>query len=174
MSVSRKRQFLSATHVILYSLIILVVVYCLGHLKQNLAETPIITLNVVSPCVENTAKIAENNECVEDTRSLKLLVADNFYSRQRGLSKQPELFDVDGMVFQYASPQDVTFVMRDMSFDIDFAFVREDGVISKVVRNVEASFEGEIKSDEPVTAVIEVPSSKQLLKHVCVGSKLDL
>lgn len=101
---------------------------------------------------------------------LDLLISQNWHSRFQGLSGRSHLDDHDGMIFLYEKPQHVTFVMRNMKFVLDFAFVGKNGEISQMVRNVDASYNGNIKSDYPVIAVIEIPSSKQLFEFVRIGS----
>lgn len=59
-------------------------------------------------------------------------VADDMNSRYTGLSEYDELIDGQGMIFLYMKEGMKTFVMRNMSFDIDIIFADADGEVTEV------------------------------------------
>lgn len=111
------------------------------------------------PEIQNVYVYANNVSKTEKPSVLSLIVADNFYLRFKGLSDRRELQSADGMIFIYPKPRNVSFVMRDMNFHLDIAFVNDAGSIVDLLRNIPSDFEGTIDSMAPVSAVVEIPSS---------------
>ena len=64
--------------------------------------------------------------------NLDCYVADDMNSRYTGLSEYDELAYGEGMVFLYMQEGMKSFVMRDMSFDIDIIFADGDGEVTEV------------------------------------------
>lgn len=88
-------------------------------------------------------------------------IADDMNSRYTGLSEYDELPYGKGMVFLYMEEGMKSFVMRNMSFDIDIIFADADGEVTEV-HSAEAP-DGDIPErtlDEYngfAQAVVEVP-----------------
>lgn len=120
--------------------------------------------------------VAKTGSSLEYRHPLKLIVADNFYLRFKGLSNRPSLPTEDGMIFIFHKTQQARFVMRDMKFNLDFAFLDEAGTIIKLERNVSKGFEGKIESGNQVSAVVEIPSGNpaaQFLTEQAILKRID-
>ncbi|MDF9745801.1 DUF192 domain-containing protein [Natrinema salsiterrestre] len=59
-------------------------------------------------------------------------IADDNNERYTGLSDHDSLEPGDGMLFVYDEEQDLTFVMREMDFDIDIIYIGADGEITSI------------------------------------------
>lgn len=141
-----------------------------GLVKQSLTETDLETFIIDRPLSnENDTEISVS---LPQTDTLNLLVASNWYSRYLGLSNYNFVSACDGMIFLYPSPRNVSLIMRDMNFNLDFAFVDATGTVTKIVRNVARDFDGVIESAEPVVAVIEMPTENEKAGLLKVGATM--
>lgn len=61
--------------------------------------------------------------------------------RYRGLSNHQKLAPDEGMLFIYSEPMSVGFLMRDMNFAIDIAFVASNRVVTKIARTIQPDSE---------------------------------
>jgi len=68
----------------------------------------------------------------ERVATINATIADDDQERYVGLSDHSSLADDEGMLFVYDEPQNLTFVMREMSFGIDIVYVDSDGCVTSV------------------------------------------
>lgn len=86
----------------------------------------------------------------------KVAIADNQSLREKGLSGLDKLGDKKGMLFIFPDKMDITMIMKDMNFGLDFVFIDEDW---KVIQLGQLSSDpsGYIESDKPSYMVLELP-----------------
>jgi hypothetical protein len=98
------------------------------------------------------------NEVVINDKTIKAEIANNPYSRYRGLSGREELCADCGMLFVFPQKANETFVMRNMKFALDIIWISDNEII-KIDKNLVP--EGAIpknfySSGESVDYVLEV------------------
>jgi uncharacterized membrane protein (UPF0127 family) len=67
--------------------------------------------------------------------TIKLIVANSEEKKIQGYSKQPPIDYQQGMLFVYQSPGFSSFWMREMLFNLDFIFIRQNRIVD-LVENV--------------------------------------
>lgn len=76
--------------------------------------------------------------------------------RSRGLMFRDRLAADRGMLFDFERPQPVTMWMRNTLISLDMLFVRDDGLIGRIVAGTEPLSDRAIGSGGPVRAVLEL------------------
>jgi hypothetical protein len=87
-------------------------------------------------------------------------MADNFFSRMRGLSGRKSLEEGRGMLFVFDSPAVRSFWMKGMNFPIDIIWISGNKVVG-FAENAPIPDENGIasfKSPEPADRVLELPA----------------
>ncbi|NHN41609.1 DUF192 domain-containing protein [Halorubellus sp. JP-L1] len=104
-------------------------------------------------------------------------VADTRPERFTGLSEHDSLANGSGMWFVHDSEENVTYVMREMSFPIDIVFVSADGRVTSVasLRAPEAGEDGEsIRASGRAKWVLEVPRGYAAANGIDEGDRVDV
>jgi hypothetical protein len=83
-------------------------------------------------------------------------IADDEAEREQGLMFRTHLDDDAGMLFDFHTPQQVAFWMRNTLIPLDMIFIRADGVIANIADNAEPYNETPIPSAGPVVGVLEI------------------
>ena len=113
-----------------------------------------------------------------DTRNgpvcFKVEVADTWLSRIRGLMFRDTLSENQGMLFRYDGETPVTFWMKYVRFPLDLIFVSETGRIVKIHENAQPDDPTPIRSDVPVSAVLEIRSGTHRSARITVGDTIDV
>ena len=86
----------------------------------------------------------------------KVEIADNDASRERGLMFRKSLAPDAGMLFDFKSPQDVAFWMKNTLIPLDMLFIDEHGVVVNVAANATPLSEVNIPSAAPALGVLEI------------------
>jgi uncharacterized membrane protein (UPF0127 family) len=87
----------------------------------------------VHPTYAQTTVTVVDDETGEERGRVTAAIADNRSLRSTGLSETDELPADRGMLFVYEEPQtSLTYVMRNMSFDLDIVFVHANGTIQSI------------------------------------------
>jgi len=81
---------------------------------------------------EQTTVIVVDDGTGAELGRVEAAIADNRSLRYTGLSDTDELPENRGMLFVYEAEQDLTYVMREMSFDLDVLFVYGNGTIESI------------------------------------------
>lgn len=81
---------------------------------------------------EHTTVTVVDGETGAELGAVDAAIADTFNKRYLGLSATDGLPEDRGMFFVHDSPDDYTYVMRDMSFGIDIVYADADGTITAV------------------------------------------
>ena len=87
---------------------------------------------------------------------LRVEIADDDAEREQGLMFRTHLDDDQGMLFDFHTPQQVAFWMRNTLIPLDMIFIRADGTIANIADNTEPYSETPIPSDGPVLGVLEI------------------
>ncbi|MGE5565617.1 MAG: DUF192 domain-containing protein [Parcubacteria group bacterium] len=83
-------------------------------------------------------------------------VADDEAEREQGLMFRTHLDDDQGMLFDFHTPQQVSFWMKNTLIPLDMIFIRADGTIANIEANTEPYSETPIPSDGEVLGVLEI------------------
>ena len=83
-------------------------------------------------------------------------VADNEATRERGLMFRKALAPDHGMLFDFKTPQPVSFWMRNTLIPLDMVFITADGRILSIARNAAPLDETPIGSGGDVLGVLEL------------------
>jgi uncharacterized protein len=152
-----------------YKKLILALVLLLGAyfgwqaLEQEKAPVPEAQINAQTELVPLTVGSA----------TLAVEIRDTDEERALGLSYREFMGQDEGMLFIFSSPQSVTFWMREMRFDLDMIWIRENKVV-EIAAKVPAPNETDpvaktITPKEKVDAVLEVHSGWAEKNGVNVG-----
>lgn len=113
-----------------------------------------------------------------DTRDgpvcFKVEVADTWLSRIRGLMFLDTLSENQGMLFRYDGETPVTFWTKYVRFPLDLIFISKTGRIVKIQKNAQLDDPTPIRSDVPVSAVLEVRSGTRRSAKITVGDRIDV
>jgi uncharacterized membrane protein (UPF0127 family) len=83
-------------------------------------------------------------------------LATNDEERERGLMFRTSIPEGQGMLFDFASEQNVSMWMKNTLIPLDMLFIRGDGRIARIAENTEPMSTRIISSGVPVLAVLEV------------------
>ena len=83
-------------------------------------------------------------------------IADTEASRERGLMFRKILAADRGMLFDFKTPQPVSFWMKNTLISLDMVFITGDGRILSIARNAKPMNETPIASGGDVVAVLEL------------------
>ena len=104
-------------------------------------------------------------QCVDDAVSLRgdfgsarfdVAVADTNAERAQGLMFVEQMDSMEGMLFVYARPQQVSFWMRNTLIPLDMIFVGEDGVVDHINANAVHLDETHIFGGTDIQYVLEI------------------
>ena len=86
----------------------------------------------VHPDYGQTTVAVLDGESGEELGRVEAAIADDQSLRYTGLSETDRLPEDRGMLFVYEAEQSLTYVMRNMSFDLDIVFVYGNGTIESI------------------------------------------
>ena len=89
-------------------------------------------------------------------RHFTVEIAETDATRERGLMFRKSLAPDRGMLFDFGSPQAVTFWMKNTLIPLDLIFIGKDGHVVSIARNATPMSEALIPSGGPIQAVLEV------------------
>ena len=87
-------------------------------------------------------------------------VADTEASRERGLMHRRRLAPDHGMLFDFRTPQTVSFWMHDTLIPLDMVFIGPDGRIVSIARNAAPMSDRTIPSGGAVLTVVELKGGR--------------
>ena len=89
-------------------------------------------------------------------------VASATIKQYRGLSGHAPLAENTGMLFVFGSAHKYPFIMRGMTFPLDFVWINANRVVADIDKNVPPPTQGGnaqvVRPQEPITMVLEVPA----------------
>ena len=121
---------------------------------------------LVEPGPYDTANVTLRDENGTDLATVEVHIADTRAKRVTGLSDTDSLSPGEGMLFVHSREGTRSYVMRDMAFPLDIAFVDSEGTITTIhhaARDADGTFEGRGQY------VLEVPRGWTNRTGVAVG-----
>lgn len=103
---------------------------------------------------------------------IQIEVAETNEEKALGLMFRTSLAENAGMLFPYTPPQETGMWMRNTYISLDMIFIREDGVVHRVVPRTEPLSETVISSQGPVTAVLELVAGSAERLGLKAGDKV--
>ncbi len=104
--------------------------------------------------------------------SFSMEVASDDESREKGLMFRKEMAPDAGMLFDFHTPQLVSFWMENTILPLDMLFVRADGTIARIKANATPYSRENIPSGEPVQLVIELNAGRAAALGITEGGKV--
>ena len=101
-----------------------------------------------------------------------LEVAADDESREKGLMFRKAMAPDAGMLFDFHTPQLVSFWMENTILPLDMLFVRADGTIARIKANATPYSRENIPSGEPVQQVIELKAGRAPDLGITEGAKV--
>jgi uncharacterized membrane protein (UPF0127 family) len=96
-------------------------------------------------------------------------VAADWRSQEYGLMNRKHLAENAGMIFDFHSPSMTSFWMKNTLIPLDMIFIREDGTISSIAPDAVPMSLKNIKSVEPVRAVLEINGGESARLGIAPG-----
>jgi len=122
-------------------------------------------------------RVVDDADSDEPKAVIDVEVADDSRERYTGLSNHDSLESGNGMLFIYRGEQDLTYVMREMDFDIDIIFIGADGEIT-TIHHARAPGPNEDGNDLEYSGrgkwVLEVPRGYTNETGIEVGDEVDI
>ncbi len=87
---------------------------------------------------------------------------DSDPGRERGLMFRKSLAPNAGMLFDFKTPQEVNFWMKNTLIPLDMLFIGQDGRIKNIYRQATPQSLTPIPSDGPVRGVLEIAGGRAL------------
>lgn len=102
--------------------------------------------------------------------SFTVEVAADDESRERGLMYRTAMAPDAGMLFDFHTPQLVSFWMENTVLPLDMLFVKADGTIARIRANATPYSRENIPSGEPVQLVIELNGGRAAALGIAEGA----
>jgi uncharacterized membrane protein (UPF0127 family) len=99
-------------------------------------------------------------------------VAADDESREKGLMYRTVMAPDAGMLFDFHTPQLVSFWMENTVLPLDMLFVRADGTIARIKANATPYSRENIPAGEPVQLVIELNAGRAAALGITEGAKV--
>jgi uncharacterized membrane protein (UPF0127 family) len=99
-------------------------------------------------------------------------VAADDESREKGLMYRMSMAPDAGMLFDFHTPQLVSFWMENTVLPLDMLFVRADGTIARIKENATPYSRENIPSGEPVEFVIELNGGRAAALGITEGGRI--
>jgi uncharacterized protein len=99
-------------------------------------------------------------------------VAADDESRERGLMYRMAMAPDAGMLFDFHTPQPVSFWMENTVLPLDMLFVRADGTIARIKANATPYSRENIPSGEPIEVVIELNAGRAAALGIAEGARV--
>jgi uncharacterized membrane protein (UPF0127 family) len=100
-------------------------------------------------------------------------VAADEESREKGLMYRTAMAPDAGMLFDFHTPQLVSFWMENTVLPLDMLFVRADGTVARIKANATPYSRANIPSGEPVQLVIELNGGRAAELGITEGAKVQ-
>ena len=104
--------------------------------------------------------------------SFTVEVAADDESRERGLMYRTAMAPDAGMLFDFHTPQMVSFWMENTVLPLDMLFVRADGTIARIKTNATPYSRENIPSGEPIELVIELNGGRAAALGIAEGARV--
>ncbi len=105
-------------------------------------------------------------------------VASSTIKQYRGLSGHEPLEENTGMLFVFGSPDTYPFVMRGMTFPLDFVWLNANRIVADIDENIPPPAQGEnaqvVRPKEPITMVLEIPAGTIARLNIQIGDSVTI
>ena len=91
---------------------------------------------------------------------IEIEIAETNEEKALGLMYRPKVPPNTGMLFPYATPQELTMWMRNTYASLDMIFIKGDGTVHRIEYGTEPLSERVIASQGLVTAVLELAAGE--------------
>tara|TARA_S200000501_G_C20693008_1_gene686028 strand:+ start:319 stop:852 length:534 start_codon:yes stop_codon:yes gene_type:complete len=111
---------------------------------------------------------------VNESKTIKLEISDNFHKRKIGLMNRESLENDEGMIFIYDKLEPVNIWMYNTLISLDIIYLKNNR-IKKITPNVSPCFTLPCKlypSLDPVDMVIEINSGQAKVMNLKIGDNL--
>ena len=123
----------------------------------------------------SNTEVVDNRELTEMMiGDIKVMVeiAETEEEKYKGLSYRESLDGDEGVLFLYKHVGVYEYVMRDMRFDLDFIFIRDEEVVD-IAKNVSKDYKGIIKGAINYNKVLEVNAGWTDKNGIQLGNKIS-
>lgn len=141
-----------------------------------------VLIGVLSACVPTRLVSSQPRKTVPlliDQKEYQVELAETPSQQQMGLSGRSQIGS-DGMLFVFSKPAVHGFWMKDMQFDLDFIWIRNNEVV-EITRNVLKPTANQQLRDlpnyypkQPIDMMLEVTVGFADEKNISVGSSVEL
>ena len=107
------------------------------------------------------------------THQFRVEVADTDATREEGLMFRKSLAPNAGMLFDFKTPQDVAFWMKNTLIPLDMLFIDQNGVIVNIKDMATPLSETPIPSAGPVLGVLEIRGGRAQELGLHAGDKVE-
>ncbi|MFN3615580.1 MAG: DUF192 domain-containing protein [Rubrimonas sp.] len=137
---------------------------------------------VVAPIAAAGADCPPDVGLIETTAAepaaFALEIVDTPETRARGLMFRTDIPEDGGMIFhpypaEGGPPREASFWMKNTPTSLDIIFIREDRTIARIAENTVPFDETNVRSYEPVAAVLELKAGKAAEHGIAVGDKVS-
>lgn len=87
-------------------------------------------------------------------------IADTDAEREKGLMFRKEVPPDRGMLFDFKTPREVAFWMKNTLIPLDIIYIRADGTVLSIARNTTPLSEAPIPSGGPILGVLELAGGR--------------
>lgn len=87
-------------------------------------------------------------------------IADTDAEREKGLMFRKEVPPDRGMLFDFKTPREVAFWMKNTLIPLDIIYIRTDGTVLSIARNTTPLSEAPIPSGGPIVGVLELAGGR--------------
>lgn len=100
-------------------------------------------------------------------------IADNDAERERGLMFRKELAPDRGMLFDFKTPREAAFWMKNTLIPLDIIYIQQGGTVLSIARNTTPMSEAPIPSGGPVVAVLEIAGGRAEQIGLMPGDRIE-
>jgi uncharacterized protein len=131
----------------------------------------------VDSAIPQAEKIAVTVETKAGPRLFNVEVARTAAQQERGLMFRTNLPEDGGMLFapypgDGGPPREADFWMKNTPSALDILFIRTNGTIARIAANAEPYSETNLRSGEPVSAVLEINGGVAARLGIAQGDKV--
>jgi uncharacterized membrane protein (UPF0127 family) len=106
-------------------------------------------------------------------RTFRVEIADTSKTREIGMMWRTSVPRDTGMLFDFKTPQPVTFWMENTLSSLDIIFIRDDGTIANIAANAEPLSRAIIPSAGPIVGVLEIGAGEARRLGIAAGPKVS-
>lgn len=105
---------------------------------------------------------------------LEVEIADNYFSRKKGLMFRKKLEEKKGMLFVFPAEKNVSIWMKNTYITLDIIFINKEKYIISYIKDVPPNNEKIYSSKEKVKYVLEINSGMVDNYNIKIGDKVKI